>query len=82
MLDDDLTTGTGENLSVRIDDERIAISPSGIPYEEMEPSDVPVVRTDGTVVEGEAEPSTELPMHLAVFVATAVRDPPLRLTRG
>ena len=67
LLDDDLTTGTGGNLSVRLDDERIAISPSGIPYEEIEPSDVPIARTDGTVVEGEAEPSTELPMHLAVY---------------
>jgi L-fuculose-phosphate aldolase len=66
LLADDLTTGTGGNLSTRIDTDHIAISPSGIPYEEIEPPDVPIVRTDGTVVEG-ADPSTELPMHLAVY---------------
>lgn len=67
LLDDDLTTGTGGNLSARLDDEHVAISPSGIPYEDITPADVPVVRTDGTVVEGDVEPSTELPMHLAVY---------------
>ncbi len=67
LLEDDLTTGTGGNLSARLDEEHIAISPSGVPYEEIEPSDVPVVRTDGTVVAGDGDPSTELPMHLAVY---------------
>lgn len=67
LLEDDLTTGTGGNLSVRLDDDRIAISPSGIPYEDVEPADVPVVGMDGTVVAGELAPSTELPMHLAVY---------------
>jgi L-fuculose-phosphate aldolase len=67
LLEDDLTTGTGGNLSARLDENHIAISPSGIPYEEIEPEDVPVVQTDGTVVEGDVEPSTELPMHLAVY---------------
>lgn len=67
LLDDDLTTGTGGNLSARLDGDRIAISPSGVPYEEIAPADVPVVAADGTVVEGQAEPSTELPMHRAVY---------------
>ena len=67
LLEDDLTTGTGGNLSVRLDEDRIAISPSGIPYEDVTPEQVPIVRTDGTVVEGDADPSTELPMHLRVY---------------
>ncbi|MDS0277694.1 class II aldolase/adducin family protein [Halomicroarcula sp. S1AR25-4] len=67
LLADDLTTGTGGNLSARLDEDHVAISPSGIPYEDIEPSDVPVVRTDGTVVEGDVTPSTELPMHLEVY---------------
>ncbi|WP_222913063.1 class II aldolase/adducin family protein [Natrinema sp. SYSU A 869] len=67
LLEDDLTTGTGGNLSARLDENHIAISPSGIPYEDIEPADVPVVNTDGTVVSGDVDPSTELPMHLAVY---------------
>lgn len=69
LLDDELTTGTGGNLSARVDENHIAISPSGVPYGEIEPADVPVVRMDGTVVAGELDPSTELPMHLAVYDA-------------
>ncbi|MFD1600848.1 class II aldolase/adducin family protein [Halobellus rarus] len=67
LLEDDLTTGTGGNLSARLDENHIAISPSGIPYEEIDPSDVPIVDTDGNVVEGDVDPSTEVPMHLAVY---------------
>ncbi|MDG5761952.1 class II aldolase/adducin family protein [Natronococcus sp. A-GB1] len=66
LLEDDLTTGTGGNLSVRLDDDRVAISPSGVPYEEVVIEDVPVTTTDGTVVSGAYDPSTELPMHLTV----------------
>lgn len=67
LLDDDLTTGTGGNLSARLNENQIAISPSGIPYADIEPEDVPVISMDGTVVAGDAQPSTELPMHLAVY---------------
>lgn len=67
LLEDDLTTGTGGNLSARLDDDHVAISPSGIPYGEVDPEDVLVVRTDGTVVDGNHDPSTELPMHLAIY---------------
>ena len=67
LVEDDLTVGTGGNLSVRIDEDTIAISPSGVPYAEITPADVPVVDTDGTVLEGDIAPSTELPMHVAVY---------------
>ncbi|MEY7851894.1 class II aldolase/adducin family protein [Natrarchaeobius sp. A-rgal3] len=67
LIEDELTTGTGGNLSVRLGEDRIAISPSGIPYEQMSASDVPVVTLDGTVVTGSGDPSSELPMHLAVY---------------
>lgn len=69
LLEDGLTTGTGGNLSVRIDENTIAISPSGVPYGDVTPEDVPVVTMDETVVDGLESPSTELPMHLAVYRA-------------
>lgn len=67
LLERGLTEGTGGNLSVRIDDEHIAISPSGVPYGDVDVWDVPVVDFDGNVLAGDREPSTELPMHLAVY---------------
>lgn len=67
LIERGLTEGTGGNLSMRIDDEHIAISPSGVPYSEIDVWDVPVVDLDGNVLTGDREPSTELPMHLAVY---------------
>jgi L-fuculose-phosphate aldolase len=57
------------NLSARAGD-LIAITPSGVPYPDMEPADICLVRPeDGTSVAGR-RPSTETPMHLAVYRAT------------
>ncbi|MCX8044542.1 MAG: class II aldolase/adducin family protein [Desulfobacterota bacterium] len=67
MLSVGLTVGTGGNLSIRCSDKLIAISPSGVPYETMRPSDVPVVDISGHAVLGKKKPSSELPMHLAVY---------------
>jgi ribulose-5-phosphate 4-epimerase/fuculose-1-phosphate aldolase len=61
----DVEGGTGGNVSVRAG-ERIAISPSGVPYGDVTPERVAVVDGSGDVVAGE-NPSSELPMHLAVY---------------
>ncbi len=68
MLTARLTSGTGGNLSVL--DRRlglVAISPSGIEYDEMEPADVVVAGMDGATVEGSRKPSSELNFHLAIY---------------
>jgi len=62
MLADELTKGTGGNLSAQAGD-LVAISPSGVPYDEIDPEDVVVVDADGEVVAGDHDPSTEYPMH-------------------
>ena len=64
-----LVVGTAGNVSVRVG-EQVAISPSGVPYEEMTPADVVVVDLAGETVEGDLAPSSELPLHLAVYAAT------------
>lgn len=44
------------------------ITPSGIPYEKLSPSDVPVLALeDGGVIEGALPPSKESPMHRAIL---------------
>jgi L-fuculose-phosphate aldolase len=68
MLDQGLTKGTGGNLSARADD-RVAISPTGVPYDEVTAEDVPVLDLDGNKITGEGEPSSEYPMHTAVHRA-------------
>ncbi|HOI16311.1 MAG TPA: L-fuculose-phosphate aldolase [Geobacteraceae bacterium] len=63
-----LTTGTGGNLSIfSHGDGLIAISPSGVEYEEMTPADVPVVDFSGVTVEGRRKPSSELDFHRALY---------------
>ena len=69
MAGDDLAPGTSGNLSVRRQD-TIATTPSGVSYERMGTADICLVRVaDGTPQPG-LRPSTETPMHLAVYRAT------------
>lgn len=66
MLAQDLTRGTGGNVSVRRDD-RVAMSPSGVPYEDVTPDSVPLVDLDGEVTNGDLKPSSETPMHTMIY---------------
>lgn len=61
-----MTPGTSGNLSC-CSGERVAITPSGLPYPEIEADDVPVLTLSGEVVAGELQPSTETPLHLTVY---------------
>mgnify|MGYP006279922557 CR=1 FL=1 len=69
MLEDGLTTGTGGNISYRLPNEDyILISPSGIPYGEINPEDIPLVNMKGSSPRRTpAEPSSELPLHLKLY---------------
>ena len=65
-----LIHGTEGNVSARVPGEDLcAITPSGIPYVTLKPEDLPVVTLHGEVVEGEHKPSSETPMHTAIFRA-------------
>lgn len=66
LLDRGLANGTMGNLSARAGD-RIAVSPSGTPYEDVTPGTVPVVTLSGEQVAGEIAPSSETPMHRIVY---------------
>ncbi len=61
-----LVVGTAGNISVRVDD-LVAISPSGVDYPGLTADDVGVHRLDGSPVEAPLKPSSEFPLHLAVY---------------
>jgi L-fuculose-phosphate aldolase len=65
-----LVVGTAGNVSVRVGD-LVAVTPSGVDYAELAASDVGVHRLDGTPVEARLAPTSELPLHLAVYGACA-----------
>jgi L-fuculose-phosphate aldolase len=69
LLDDGLAVGSAGNMSVRIGD-RVAITPSGISYSEMRPEDICLVGMDGAELQSSETPSSETPMHLAIYAAT------------
>jgi len=69
LLADGLAVGSAGNMSVRAGD-IVAITPSGISYDDLRPEDVCLVALDGTEVAGPETPSSETPMHLAIYAAT------------
>ncbi|MEV7001442.1 class II aldolase/adducin family protein [Streptomyces sp. NPDC093982] len=66
---DGLVVGTSGNVSVRVDD-TVLVTPSGVPYDRLTPEDLTGVDLDGRQVLGTLVPTSELPMHLAVYRAT------------
>lgn len=66
---DGLVVGTSGNVSVRSGD-LIAVTPSGLDYDALTPELVCVSDLDGNLVEGPLAPTSEMPMHLAVYRGT------------
>lgn len=66
LLSKDLTRGSGGNVSAR-DGDRVAVSPSGIAYEDVVPESVPITDLDGELLDGEQAPSSETPMHTRIY---------------
>lgn len=63
-----LVVGTSGNVSVRKGD-LVAVTPTGVSYRDLAPEQVGVHRLDGTPVEAPLKPTSELPLHLAVYAA-------------
>lgn len=60
-------TATDGNLSLRLDEERILITPSGVPKGEVELDSPIIIDMDGNKVEGAGKPSSEGKLHLEVY---------------
>jgi L-fuculose-phosphate aldolase len=69
LLQKGLVEGTSGNVSGRMEDGRVCVTPSSIPYETMTLDDLVVLDLDGTVVEGERGPTSEKALHLACYRA-------------
>ena len=67
-----LVTFTWGNVSgIDRDKGLFVIKPSGVPYEELQASDMVVVDLDGHVVEGELRPSSDTETHRVLYRAFA-----------
>ncbi|MCK2212547.1 class II aldolase/adducin family protein [Actinomadura sp. ATCC 31491] len=67
-----LVIGTSGNLSARRGD-LVAVTPSGVALDRLTPGSCPVVDVEGHLVEGDLQPSSETPMHLAIYRSTGAQ---------
>ena len=58
---------TDGNISARIDDKRILITPTGVCKGFMNPEDLIIVDLDGKLIEGNGRPSSETGMHVGIY---------------
>ena len=67
LISTGLVKGTGGNLSLcNSDKSLLAITPTGVAYENMQPEDVAVLDLQGTQVDGHLAPSSEVAFHLGL----------------
>ena len=69
IIENELNFGTWGNISCRGATDRIIITPSGIPYGDLKNDDMCVVDLQGQLIDSLRKPSTELPLHVAVYRA-------------
>ncbi len=64
-----LLSQTSGNLSVRIDEDTLCITPSAMPYDQIEAGDIVVTDARGNVRSGTRRPSSETPLHCLVYAS-------------
>ncbi len=69
LLEKGLVEGTSGNISARMEDGNIAVTPSSLDYRIMTPADIVIVDPAGEVVSGDRGPTSEKYLHLAVHAA-------------
>lgn len=68
LLHTGLVAGTWGNVSCRLDDRRMVVTPSGVPYDSLTEADMAVVDLWDLSCQG-PKPSSESPMHAAIYRA-------------
>jgi L-fuculose-phosphate aldolase len=69
LITNSLVGGTWGNISCRVNDTRMAITPSGMSYETLTPDDIAMVDFGAEKVtwEGKHKPSAEMKLHIAIY---------------
>jgi L-fuculose-phosphate aldolase len=62
-----LVAGASGNISVRLDDDRLLVTPTAFSLGSLETEDLVLCASDGTALETARKPSSELPLHLAAY---------------
>ncbi len=57
------------NVSVRLADNKMAITPSSMKYSDVKPEDIVITDLEGNVIEGTRKPSSEKALHAEIYKA-------------
>lgn len=68
MAEGGLTAGTWGNISGRVDDEYMVITPSGMDYAKLVPEQMVIVNMKTKEYEGNLKPSVEVPIHAKILL--------------
>ena len=70
LLEENLVQGTWGNLSVRLDEDHMLVTPTGLDYNRLTPEDMPVVQiSDPDVWSDGKKPTSERKIHAAVLAS-------------
>ena len=67
LLSEGYVSGTWGNISHRINNHLMAITPSGLPYETMDADDIVIVNYIDHFYQGKTKPSSEFKLHTEIF---------------
>jgi len=68
LQEKEMVIGTWGNVSVRLDENRIMLTPSKIDYNIMKPEDLVIIGMDGTKLEGTRSATSEMDVHRLIYV--------------
>lgn len=69
LVETGLVKGTFGNISIYNEEKKLmALSPSGMDYDKIDPEDVVILSLDGKVVSGKRKPSREYDMHRIFYM--------------
>lgn len=68
LASSNLVVGTWGNISARLDDDYMVVTPSGMKYETLRPEDMVVVNMHDLTYEGSLKPTVETPMHARILL--------------
>ena len=72
MADSGLVAGTWGNISARIDEDYMVITPSGMDYSRLYPDQMVIVNMNTLEYEGNLKPSIEAVVHSAIYKARSI----------
>ncbi|HRB70064.1 MAG TPA: class II aldolase/adducin family protein, partial [Chitinophagales bacterium] len=67
LLKEGLVARTWGNVSIKVNDTQMVITPSGRPYDELTPNEMVLVDIYTLKYEGTIKPSSELKLHCEVY---------------